>query len=175
MFLIPTVIRVFCVAVVLVLVCSICFSQPADDPSRKAKPDLTGVWLLKRVQSVENDRAEDKITDYVLTIIHKEPEIKMIVQFKRGGRDHLFQTIYYTDGRPELNPSFSDPQPFTGWRGKKLVRVTTSGPPGSIGTGQEARVTVEWELSDDGVTLTRTTSIAGVFGGKVTSIFKRST
>jgi len=44
-----------------------------------------------------------KVVDYVLTIDHRGPEIRMTRKYKEGGREYSEERVYYTDGRAELS------------------------------------------------------------------------
>src|SRR5688572_15399025 len=85
----------------LLLVVGVCVGQTAS----KAKPDFSGVWVLDESKSDISEHPEGKVAEYVMTIVHKEPEFRTVKKYKRGGRDHVEESIYYTDGRPEFQAS----------------------------------------------------------------------
>jgi len=139
------------------------FGIAHGDSQKTPPPNLSGTWVLDPSKS--NPRSE--IKDYVLTIVHNEPEIQFSKKFKRGKREISEETVYYTDGRPQ----FGDGQTPNGtlpeirWRGQKLVRRTVTRPRGSFEL--EFVNYEEWSLSADKQTLTRkmTTSGPGLRAG----------
>jgi hypothetical protein len=143
-------------------------SQDAD-AKKKAKPNLSGVWVLASIKSDEGVRRKDKTTDHVLTIVHKEPAIKITAEFKQDGREVKTENTYYTDDR---RGSFRYPDVATRWRGTKLVMVSSFRPTGVIAP-EEIVTTVDWELSADGQTLSRTTRTTGMIISKVRAVFSR--
>jgi hypothetical protein len=158
----------------LFLILSVCVAQSAkNDSNKKTRPDLSGTWVL------DNSRSEikDKVVDYVLTIVHREPEIRITKKYKKGGRDYLEELVYYTDGKPEFNSRIGhvDPESLTRWRGNKLVRRSTSSNKGvQTSPPLDIVTTEEWELSTDGKTLTRTIMTSGVVSFKLKYVFNRS-
>jgi hypothetical protein len=158
----------------LFLILTVCVAQTTRNDSNKTNgPDLSGTWVLDKSRS----KIADKVVDYVLTIVHREPEIRITKKYKQGGRDYLEELVYYTDGTPEFNSRTGrrDPEPLTRWRGNKLVRRTTSGPKGiQTSPPLEIVTTEEWELSTDGKTLTRTILTTGMFLLKLKYVFSRS-
>ena len=159
--------------IVLMTVLAVSFAQTT------AKPDLTGVWTLDESKSKVDTRVADKMQDYVLTIVHKEPEIRITRSYKQDGRDHTEESIYYTDGRPEFNSRTErkDSEPVTRWRGQKLVRRTVAKLTGNMRETfppLEAATIEEWELSADGRTLTRTVTLSGPINAKLRYVFNRT-
>ena len=159
--------------IVLVTVLAMSFAQTTT------KPDLTGVWTFDESRSKIDTRVADKLQDYVLTIVHKEPEIRVTRSYRQDGRDHTEESIYYTDGRPEFNSRTGrkDSEPVTRWRGQKLVRRTvtklTGNSPATF-PPLEAVTTEEWELSADGKTLTRTVILSGPMNARLRYVFNRT-
>jgi hypothetical protein len=113
-------------------------------------PDLSGTWVLVPSKSNFGSTQKDT-TDYIVTIIQQEPEIKIIKKYKLKGIDHVEQWSYYTDGRPQGLP-VKGLDITTRWRGRKLYSSSHVSSP--IDTSDED----EWELSNDGMSLTRTRS-----------------
>lgn len=137
-------------------------------------PDLGGVWLLDESKS-NVGTGKDRISDYSLNIVHREPEIRMTKNFTRGGRRFTEELIYYTDGRPELKGRRLDSQSITRWQNGKLVSRSTSGPSGMRTDPAFEFITTDvWELSKDGKTLTRTITSTGMFVIKSRFVFKRT-
>jgi hypothetical protein len=148
-----------------------CAGQTSALSTKEAKPDLNGVWVFDTAKSNEF-RGKDERTNYVLTIVQKEPEIKITARFKQGGRDITTENTYYTDGR---RVSFRDPEVETRWRGHKLVMVSSfRAPVNKVIVPDSIVTTVEWILSADGNTLTRTTTTSGLVVRKTRSVFTRS-
>jgi hypothetical protein len=157
-----------------VLGLGVCLGQVSNNSKPKSRPDLSGVWVLDTSQS----KLRDKVVDYVLTIVHQEPEVKMTKKYKQENREHFDEVIYYTDGRPEFNSrkGYRDPEPVTRWQGNKLVRKSAAAPTRIIQTFPPMKIvtTEEWELSSDGKTLTRTITTTGVVISRVRYVFNRT-
>ena len=161
----------------LCLVFGVSVAQTKNGSKTKTIPDLSGVWALDEANSKIDPRLRDKVEDYVLTIVHKEPEIRLTKTYRQHGRKQTEESIYYTDGRPEYHSGTGkDPEPVTRWRGNKLVRRTVTSLSGGIsGTFPplETVMTEELELSADGKTLTRTITHSGTFMAKLRYVFSR--
>jgi hypothetical protein len=130
------------------------------------------VWAL----DISRSKIRDKVVDYVMTIVHQEPEIRMTKKYKQDGREKLVEVIYYTDSTPEFNSQkgYRDPEPVTRWKGNKLVRRSTVRPPGiQTFPPNEIVTSEEWELSPDAKTLTRTITTSGVISSKLKYVFTR--
>src|SRR6185503_16317308 len=80
------------------LLLTVLLSLSLGNTQKKAPPDLSGTWTLNPSKS----NLGSEITDYVLTIVHNEPEIRFSKKFKRGKREISEETVYYTDGRPQF-------------------------------------------------------------------------
>jgi hypothetical protein len=161
----------------LCLVFGVSVAQTKNGSKTKTIPDLSGVWALDESRSEIDPRLVPD-HDYVLTIVHKEPEIRLTRTFERHGHKLTEEAIYYTDGRPEFHSSTGyDSRPETRWRGKKLLRkVVTSPYGGSAGifTNLPIMMYEEIELSADGKTLTRTITHDNGFIGKQRYVFNRT-
>jgi len=161
----------------LCLVFGVSVAQTKSSSKTTTRPDLSGVWAFDESRSEIDPRLNPE-RDYVLTIVHKEPEIRLTRTFERHGKKFTEETIYYTDGRPEFHSSTGyDSEPETRWRGKKLVRrVVTSPYGGSTGIFTNLPITTyeEIELSADGKTLTRTISHENGFIAKQRYVFNRT-
>lgn len=161
----------------LCLVFGVSVAQTKNGSKTKTTPDLSGVWDLDESRSEIDPRLVPE-RDYVLTIVHKEPEIRLTRTFERHGKKFTEETIYYTDGRPEFHSRTGyDSEPETRWRGKKLVRkVVTSPYGGSSGVFTNLPIIMyeEIELSADGKTLTRTITHEHGFIGKQRYVFNRT-
>ncbi len=141
------------------------------------RPDLNGVWALDESRSEIDPRLRDKEQDYVLTIVHKEPEIRLVKTYEKHGRKLTEESIYYTDGRPEFHSTTGyASEPETRWRGNKLRRKVVTSPYGGssgIFTSLPIVMIEEIELSADGKTLTRTITHDHGFVGKLRYVFTR--
>src|SRR3979490_666997 len=65
----------------LLLALGVCAGQVTNNSKVKTRPNLSGVWAL------DNSRSNlmEKVDDYVLTIVHQEPEVRMKTKYKQGG------------------------------------------------------------------------------------------
>jgi hypothetical protein len=140
----------------LATICTGIAQNDKNKPDGHNKPDLSGTWILDASRSNLGSN-KDKITDYTVTIVHREPEIRITRKFKQGGQEFSEEAVYYTDGRPEFSPNFNDPQPATNWHGRKLTRRVVTGNHVPI-HNIEVTLDEEWELSKDSKTLIRTMS-----------------
>lgn len=164
------------VALSLLPMTTLCLAQnPASQKQTKpAGPDLSGVWLLDESRSNVGS-GKDRLSEYSLTIVHHEPQIRMTKKYKRGARQITEELIYYTDGRPELKGGRLDSQSMTRWRDGKLVNTSRSTPAGvQTNPPLEFISTDEWELSKNGQTLTRTIITTGAIVLKSRFVFIRS-
>jgi len=151
--------------------------QTTDKAKTNTRPDLSGVWAFDNSKSNINLKGKEKLTDYVLSIVHREPEIRMTKTYKEGGRERSEETIYYTDGRAEFSSAKGkDPEPTTRWQGNKLVRrssMTMRGAPQTF-PPLEVVTTETWELSADGKTLTRTITSSGMVTVNLKYVYNRT-
>jgi hypothetical protein len=158
------------------LVFGVSVAQTTNSSKTKTIPDLSGVWALDESRS-EIDPRLRKEEDYVLTIVHKEPEIRLIKTYQQYGRKKTEESIYYTDGRPEYHSrTGKNSKPETRWRGNKLRRKSVTSPYGGrsgIFQHLEDVMIEEFELSADGKTLTRTITHSGALGAKLRYVFNR--
>jgi hypothetical protein len=170
--------RVFLGSISLLLTLSVCLAQSDGRKSnKKTPPDLSGVWMLDYSRSSLDAATKKKMVDYVLTIVHREPEIRIAKKYKKSGREYSEEIVYYTDGRPEISSGggLRDPESITRWQGNKLVRRTTFGPDRfQTFPPLETVTTEELNLSPDGKTLTRTITNSGMIMGRVKYVFVRS-
>jgi hypothetical protein len=144
------------------------FGLAHGDSQKTPPPDLSGTWVLDSSRS----NLGSEIKDYVLTVVHREPEIRFSRKYKRGKREIIEESIYHTDGRPEFgaHQGVNDSLPETRWRGQKLVRRTVSRARGSVDL--EIVNYEEWSISPDKQTLTRTMNAAG--SGLSANVFFKS-
>jgi hypothetical protein len=121
----------------------------------KIKPDFTGVWIL--------DEAKSKDVGYglTLTVVEKDPEMKITKTYNFKGAKKIVEQIYYTDGRtvPDTPMGFSTVSQKSIWQSGKLVHTQQASRDG--GKTIEQTITEKWELSADGKTLILTTNESG--------------
>lgn len=128
-------------------------------PNDKAKPDLSGTWVLDRAKS-----SPEIDSDVTLVISHHDPEIRMTRKLAKGSVERDFDLVYYSDGRGETNPylapgSNETVKSKTKWDGRKLTtRATIRQLVRGIGVYIET--TEKWQLSDDGQWLTEISSVS---------------
>ena len=160
----------------LCLVFGVSVAQTTSSSNTKTIPDLSGVWDLDESRSQIDSRLRNKEEDYVLTIVHKEPEIRLTTTYQLHGSKKTEESIYYTDGRPEFHSrTGKNSEPVTRWRGDKLVRKSVTAPFGPrMGSFPVEMVMIEeFQLSSDGRTLTRTITHSGAFEAKLLFVFSR--
>src|SRR6185295_6375645 len=172
------ILKVFLGSISLLLAVSVCLAQSDGNKSnKKTPPNLSGIWMLDYSRSSLDPATKKKMIEYLLTIVHREPEIKITKKYKKSGREYSEEMVYYTDGRTEVSSrgGLRDPESVTRWQGNKLVRRSTFGP-GRFDTFPplETATTEEWKLSADGKTLTRTITNSGMIMGRVKFVFIRS-
>jgi hypothetical protein len=142
----------------------------AQDETKKLKDkdifDLNGKWTLDKSKS---DMGLDKgpirfsgkieFPDTSLSIVHREPEIKVTETTKVKDGKGTTESIYYTDGRSgsvadNKNP---DVKPTAEWKERKLTIKSFIPLPYKINNRQaQLEKTEVWEISKDGKTLTQT-------------------
>jgi hypothetical protein len=163
--------------IALLFTLSVCQAQSNGKSTKKTSPNLTGIWLLDYSRSSLDPAMRKKVVDYVLTVDHRGPEIRITRKYKEGGREYSEERVYYTDGRAELSSRAGNrsPEPITRWQGEKLVRKTRF-TPNVVQTSPPLEVVTieEWKLSPDGKTLTRTTTTSGMIMSRVKYVFIRS-
>ena len=156
---------VFC----LILICGLGTTRAAAQGKQttKAKPDLSGTWLLDRRKSNVGSPA---MPDKPLKIAHHDPELRITHMVASNGQMRRQDLVYYTDGRGETNPTTmflataTDMNPpgdkdvtksKTTWSGDKVVtRFTIRSLIG--GHPLEFEMIDAWKLAKDGTTLTQT-------------------
>jgi hypothetical protein len=170
--------KIFLGSITILLTLSVCLAQSgAKKSNKKTPPDLSGTWILDYSSSSLDPAMKKQMVDYVLTIVHREPEIRITWKYKEGGREYSEERVYYTDGRAESSSraGIRSPEPITRWQGEKLVRKTTFTPNGvRTNLPLEVVTTEEWKLSPDGKTLTRITTTSGMIMSRVRYVFFRS-
>ena len=159
--------NLFFIILIGALATSPAYSQGKDKNS-KARPDLSGTWMLDRSKS---NLGPSATPDQPLKIVHHDPEFRVTHQTERNGQISKRDFVYYTDDRGETNPTImflstgtdmnrqvpdkDVTKSRTSWSGNKLVtRATLTSL--LAGRHMEFEVIDEWKLSSDGKTLTQT-------------------
>jgi len=142
--------------------------------NRSDKPNLSGTWRLAESKGVAklNNQTENFVKTMV--IIHQEPEIKMTIQIKDNGYEKSPEENFFSDGRGEINSTFGENKVLkskTKWSGNKLEvrRIDTISIHNPAGYTKVIKLEIneKWELSKDGNTLTKTTSVSGPPGSRL--------
>src|SRR5258705_12066796 len=111
--------KVFLGGISLPFAVSVCLAQSNGNKSnKKTRPNFSGIWMLDYSRSSLDPAMRKKVVDYVLTVDHREPEIRITRKSKEGGREYAEERVYYTDRRPELTSSagIRTPEPITRWQ-----------------------------------------------------------
>jgi hypothetical protein len=144
---------------------------------KKEKPNFTGTWNLNLFKSrlnffglMSKDSKNIKCSSQLI-ITHKEPEVNVAEDFECNFPNNSsikpivkkYSAIFYTDNRGETT-TFDNKaaESKTIWDGNKLVVTyyTTDSK-----SGKKSRSFIlEYKLSKDGKTLTRTSGNASTFG-----------
>ena len=141
-------------------------------PAKQSRPDLSGTWELNRAKSDlrDDERYALSLNETGLTILQHDPEFKLTRRFHSGNSDSERPSLFYTDGRGEKNADTTDQDAVksdTRWDGKKLISryALRRAVAWSHGTVDVVDVIDEWKLSDDGKTLTLTTTLRYLLRG----------
>lgn len=133
--------------------------------------DINGEWIQKKGNRLIS-----------LIVEHNDPEIKVTRRVVSEGQDETETSVYYTDGRREVNvKDGKSVKSVTKWKGKGLV-FSRSTKTNVDGDNFELSESIRWEISSDGaslieVTESRMSSSAGFITGTpgaVTLIYARS-
>ena len=117
-----------------------------------------------------------------LIVEHHDPEIKVTRRVVSQGKDETQTSVYYTDGRGEINVKYGEPvKSITKWKNQNLLFSLTSKWKVS-GDTFESKQSIDWEISSDGaslieVTETRMAASGGLITqlpGAITLIYARS-
>ena len=139
--------------------------------SGAATSDINGEWIQKVGKRLIS-----------LTVEHHDPEIKVTRRVVSEGQDETETSVYYTDGRGEINVKHDQSvKSVTKWDGQNLV-FSLSTKTNVDGDTFKVRESIDWEISSDGaslieVTESRMSASAGVISqqpGAVTLIYARS-
>ena len=132
--------------------------------------DINGEWIQKTGNRLIS-----------LIVEHHEPEIKVTRRLVSDAEDETEISVYYTDGRGELNVSNGSPmKSITQWNDQNLTFLisNTSKVDGDTFKFQKS---MKWEMSSDGdslieVTESRMSASAGFIGsqpGAITLVYAR--
>jgi hypothetical protein len=167
----------------LALSCALfaCAAGDAAGGDEKAKPDFSGTWALDKSKSnygpfAASPAAREEVT---LEIVHREPELRVTRRSRAEGRGERTQeSVFYTDGRGELNPPTLGrigTKTKTGWEGGKIVARARLERRAADGRAVTFEVSEKWEPSADGRTLTQTASAGSPSGVQtVRLVFRRA-
>src|SRR5947209_2212008 len=154
----------------LIVCCvTIGLAQGQTKPARQVRPDLSGTWQLNRAKSDLRDDERYRLTldEEGVTILNRDPELKLTRLFRSGNIASEERSLFYTDGRGETNADAVNQDAVksdTKWDGKKLIsryvlRRVVAGSPETVD------VIDEWSLSDDGKALTLKTTLRYLLRG----------
>jgi hypothetical protein len=133
--------------------------------------DINGEWI---------ERSGNRLIS--LIVEHHDPEIKVTRRVVSLGEDETQTSVYYTDGRGEINVKYGEPvKSITKWKNQNLLFSLTSKSSVS-GDTFESKQSIDWEISSDGASLIEVTkssmsASAGFISsqpGAVTLIYARS-
>lgn len=151
----------------LLIFATLCVAQNENKKTNdKDISDLNGKWTLDKSKS---DMGLDKgpvrfsgkieFPDTSLSIVHREPEIKVTETVKGKDSKTVSELIYYTDGRSGsvANNKNPDVKPTAEWKERKLTIKSFIPVPYKINNRPaQLEKTEVWEISKDGKTLTQT-------------------
>ena len=152
------------------------FGTPTSNSSTyQNKPDLSGTWVLdwSLSESKGGDKKNRRYDSMTMVITHHEPELGITFKQLKNKQETSQHVDYYTDGRGEKNPVFKSKsliRSTTKWEGNTLVsrRRTEFYETGDF---YFYEVTVSWELSAEGTTLThsilQSETAQNRYGGKI--------
>ena len=144
----------FLTAALWLLMCFI----PCAAQNRQSKPDLTGSWVFDQRQSYPASKR--KPISSILTIVHRDPEIRIKTKLTLDGQETAIETVLFSDGRGERNAGYTGRVGYskTEWDGRTLVMKYSSTYLSTGWTKHYVEETQRWDLSKDGKTLMRRTT-----------------
>ena len=158
-----------------------CAAGKTAEGNDKTKPDFSGTWALDRGKSDYGPFAASPASraEVTLEIAHRGPELRVTRRSRAEGRGERTQeSVFYTDGRGELNPPTLGrvgTKTKTGWEGGKIVARARLERRAAGGKTVAFEVSEKWELSADGRTLTQTASAGSPSGVQtVRLVFRRA-
>jgi hypothetical protein len=134
-----------------------CAAQDKKAAKAQNRPDLSGTWVYDPQRSYPVSRR--RTISETLTIVHREPEIKVTSRGNVDGQKAEAEVVLYTDGRGEWNAGYTGHVGYTKteWDGRALVTRHKSSYTSAGWTRYDVEVTQRWELSKDGKSLIRKT------------------
>ncbi len=127
----------------------------------QGKPDFSGTWVLDLTNSRFDAPKSGLVYDSLTLIISQhEPQLQIIRKLAKKKKQWEQNSIYYTDRRGEVNPSFNQSetvQSNTFWESNVLITKGTASLP-LAGDVILSDISDRWELSADGKTLTEISS-----------------
>lgn len=172
------------ISLLLTLACAGLFCA-AQEKGGQPGPDLSGTWVLDKNKSYVDDSERSRIPydrDTVV-ITQSGPELKITRDVLLEGEEYrLSDYVLFADGRGEVNEMLhaeggkprkvGAAESKTRWKNGRLV-VEGVGRFQLAGGSFETHFTDTWELSKDGVTLTRTTKSYDTGAGSRRDSFQR--
>jgi hypothetical protein len=160
------------VLIMLALSCVVAFVSGAVELSAFAqtRPDFSGTWVLDREKSRFGPFADSPVAreEVTLTVVHRDPELRITRRSRaEGGREETRELLFFTDGRGELNPATLGrvgTSTKTNWEGSKVVARAKLERRAAGGKTVTFEVSEKWGLSNDGRTLTHTTTAGSPSG-----------
>jgi hypothetical protein len=144
--------------------------EPLSIEYRCEQPNLSGNWRIKRDDtSTINDGYTRDLSD--MSIVQRDPEIKIRRRVDKILRGSIFDFIYYGDNRGEINQSFNgtEVKSKTSWNGRSLIiRYKMKMDFDKIAEvrdwvrASEVDVVEKWEISKDGKMLTHRVNVYGM-------------
>jgi hypothetical protein len=155
----------------LILACALTALPQSDKKNTKElnKSNLTGSWMLDRKKSNVGQSSQP---DLPLKITYRDPELRIKRLYDHAGQMVERETVYYTDGRGETNPSTMILSTGTNMTAHDLEKEQTKSKTSCsgnklmtrsiirnllVGHMMEFEIIDEWKLSEDSNTLTQTT------------------
>jgi hypothetical protein len=154
---------------------SLVLAQLGFGQNRNAKPDLNGNWRLVESRNIQSSQPGGYTK--TLTIVHRDPEIRLTSQLAENGPEKSLEQIYFSDNRGESNPTFVANQTIrskTSWKGDRLETRYSESHSVRSPTGEVINIKYEirqrWEISPDGSRLTHSTYVSGSGGQAVNAM-----
>src|SRR5436190_22871096 len=162
--------RAFTIQIVLAIAASsIVFFGSYAQGNKAARADFKGTWVLDRARSNVSTKKTAGSPEQ-LKITYQDPELRVQRTIEVNGKKEQTDLVYYTDGRGETNPTTewlttnpgskadkpAETTSQTRWNGNKIVTRSISRPV-RASLSIEFQIAVEWKLSEDGKSLTKTT------------------
>jgi hypothetical protein len=142
--------------------------------NRNAKPDLSGKWRLVDSRIIQSSQPGGYTK--TLTIVQRDPEIRVTSQLAENGPEKTLEQVYFSDNRGESNPTFVTNQSIrskTSWKGDRLETRYSESHSVRSPSGEVINIKLEiresWEILKDGSRLTHSTYVSGSGSGRTVS------